>query len=181
MAKPTTKDFIDDLTKRNDVARSIYEKSSDKPAYDINFQYIAFADNVANFPPIDLNDAEAVKERTENYLLMCVQYCMSPSIPSYALALGTSAQGLEEIFADKRHNIEAQKEIAKGVSKIETVVVNKVIGGKINPVTAIFMLKNHFGYKDSSEISLRGSMVTARPDPKALEDKYKNIEDIVDE
>lgn len=178
MARVTTKDFIDDLTKQNDVARAIYEKSSEKPAYDTNFQYIAFADNIARFPEIDLNDAEAVEERTEAYLLMCVQYCMNPSIPSYALALGTSAQGLEAIFADSRHNREAQKAIAKGVSKIETVIVNRVVNGKINPVTAIFMLKNHFGYKDSSEISLRGLMVAARPDPKALENKYKAIAEI---
>jgi hypothetical protein len=31
---------------------------------------------------------------------------------------------------------------------------NLAQNGKINPVTAIFMMKNHFGYKDQQEINV---------------------------
>lgn len=172
-------DYVTNVVHQNEAATAAFEHCPEgRWIYDDNFRRIAFTNACASFPEIDLNDVDAVEDRTDKYLVVCLQFAETPSIPSYALALGTSAQGIEAIFADNRHNREAQRAIARGVSKIETVLVNKVVDGKMNPVTAIFMLKNHFGYKDQSEIALRGSMINAKPSPKALEDKYKAITEI---
>ena len=49
-----------------------------------------------------------------------------------------------------------------------------MLNGKINPVTGIFMLKNHFGYRDQSEVVLtpNANPLGNEPDTEALKQKY---------
>lgn len=55
-----------------------------------------------------------------------------------------------------------------------------MLNGKVNPVSGIFLGKNHFGYTDKQEVTLRpGQMEEAPPTPAELEEKYADI--IVDE
>ena len=55
-----------------------------------------------------------------------------------------------------------------------------MLNGKVNPVSGIFLGKNHFGYTDKQEFTLRpGAAEEAPVDPAALEDKYADV--IVDE
>lgn len=172
-------DYVENLVNQNEAARAIWEHSPDgRYPYDANFRYIAFANGLASLPPINLNNAEEIIQRNDQYLIVCTQFATIPSISSYSLALGTTSQGLENILNDSRHNIEAQKAIRKQISVIETIFVNKTVENKINPANAIFILKNQFGYKDQSEIALQSNAIAERSDPKALEMKYKAITEI---
>ena len=53
-------------------------------------------------------------------------------------------------------------------------MIEMMMEQRINPVTGIFLLKNHFGYKDQSEISFKGHIET---DKKSLQAKYRAVVD----
>ena len=44
--------------------------------------------------------------------------------------------------------------VKKAYEILETTMENYANAGKINPVMAIFMMKNHFGYQDKTEYVL---------------------------
>lgn len=55
-----------------------------------------------------------------------------------------------------------------------------MLNGKINPVTGIFLGKNHFGYADKQEVVLTpNSPLGDAKDTKELEERY--IESIVED
>jgi len=169
--KRRTPNLVYEMVAEDRQALSLYGNGD---GYVENAKYVVFAERCGSYAPVDLTDQEQVFDRTEQYLKLCVQFSMKPSIPSYALALGTTAMGLEQILLDKASNRDAVRCISRGLSMIETVLVNAVVDKKVNPVTAIFMLKNHFGYKDQTEISLRGS-VKHTVDAASLANKYQAV------
>jgi hypothetical protein len=75
---------------------------------------------------------------------------------------------------DKRNAGETRNAILKGISMVEAVMIEMMMEQRINPVTGIFLLKNHFGYKDQSEISFKGHIET---DQKTLQAKYRAVVD----
>lgn len=169
-----TPDMIRDMVAEDEQAYALYGNGA---GYVENAKYIVFAERCGSFGYCDLTDEVQIIDRTESYLKLCVQFRMLPSIPSYALALGTTAHAIESLLLDKTANKDAIKAVGRGISMIETIFVNGVVDKKVNPVTAVFMLKNHFGYKDQTEISLRGA-VSHTVDAVNLESKYQAVIDV---
>lgn len=144
-----------------------------------NAGYIAHSIKLAILPKIDKYSAEQVSERTMDYLQMCIDDGMKPNVTGYALALGTTRTGLEAMFRDRRMDSEAYSALDAGMSVIENVMVNLMLDQKINPVTAIFLLKNHFmgSYQDSSQVTFRSERIE-QVDTAALENKYRSVIDV---
>lgn len=138
-----------------------------------NDQYINHTLALAAFKPITL-DYESVGQRTLDYIKQCMSDVVRPNLTGYALALGTTPDGLNEWITDKRLTEETRGALMKGVSMIEATMIAMIMDQQINPVSAIFLLKNHFGYKDQAEISFKGHIETAS---KSLEAKYKAVVD----
>lgn len=138
-----------------------------------NDQYINHTLALAAFKPITL-DYESVGQRTLEYIKQCMRDVVRPNLTGYALSLGTTPDGLNEWITDKRLTEETRGALMKGVSMIEATMIAMIMDQQINPVSAIFLLKNHFGYKDQAEISFKGHIETAS---KSLEAKYKAVVD----
>jgi len=172
--KKSTPDMIRDMVAEDEQALALYGNGN---GYVENAKYVVFAERCSEMGYVDLEDEQAVYDRTERYMKLCVQFNMKPSMPSYALALGITVLDLENMLNDRRNNRAAIRAIGRGVSLVEAVLVNAVIDKKLNPVTAIFMLKNHFGYKDQTEIALRGN-VSHTVDKASLESKYQAVIDV---
>lgn len=139
-----------------------------------NTNYIVHTMRLSAMKPIDRRSAEQIQERTIEYMQACIDDCMKPNMVGYALALGTDRVGLQRMFTDRTINAGAYAEIDRGMTMIENIMIELMMDSKINPVTAIFLLKNHFSYKDASDVNIHAEQVE-RVNPTELEDKYASV------
>ena len=112
-----------------------------------------------DMPKVDLNDYEAVKQRLIEYFQIYGEADLKPTVAGMAMALGVDRRRLWEIktgalvggTAKQSLPPETLDLIKKAYEILETSMENYANAGKINPVMAIFMMKNHFGYQDKTE------------------------------
>ena len=115
-----------------------------------------------NMPAIDLHDPEAVQQRLIEYFQIYAEADLKPTVAGMGMALGLDRRRLWEIKSGalvggvgKQHLPEATLVLVKKAYEIlETSMEAYANAGKINPVMAIFMMKNHFGYQDKTEYVL---------------------------
>lgn len=130
-------------------------------------------------PNIDMHSEEEVRGRIDLYFDFMVECDTKPTVAGMAMALnGMSRQTLWAITHDApmggRGNYSTLPPsvtdiIKKGYKIMEMLWEDYMQNGKINPVTGIFLGKNHFGYQDKTEYVLT---------PKAHQDNDYNAEDI---
>lgn len=115
-----------------------------------------------SMPAIDLHDPEAVQQRLIEYFQIYAEADLKPTVAGMGMALGLDRRRLWEIKSGalvggvgKQHLPEATLGLIKKAYEIlETSMEAYANAGKINPVMAIFMMKNHFGYQDKTEYVL---------------------------
>ena len=139
-----------------------------------NARYIVHSVKLSTFSKIDRTNAEQVRNRTIEYLEACVDDGMKPNLTGYALALGTNRQGLQQMFLSRNTDHETLEALDNGIAMVENVMLELMLDQKINPVTAIFLLKNHFSYSDQTDIKIQAERVDT-VDEQALEDKYRTV------
>lgn len=112
-------------------------------------------------PEIDLNDADAVRDRLIEYFGLYAQADMKPTVVGMAIALnGHSRQWLWAVARDGAINgrgdtVRLRPEVSNVIKKAYFMMENQwetyMNSGKINPVSGIFLGKNNFGYQDKTE------------------------------
>jgi hypothetical protein len=115
-----------------------------------------------DMPKVDLHDPDAVKQRLGEYFQIYGEADLKPTVAGMAMALGVDRRRLWEIktgamvggVGKQNLPIETLDLIKKAYEILETSMENYAAAGKINPVMAIFMMKNHFGYQDKTEYVL---------------------------
>ena len=113
-----------------------------------------------NMPAIDLHDPVAVQERLCEYFQIYGDADMKPTVAGMGMALGLDRRRLWEIktgnYTSSTPKLPRETEdlIKKAYEILETSMEAYANAGKINPVMAIFMMKNHFGYQDKTEYVL---------------------------
>lgn len=113
-----------------------------------------------DMPKVDLTDSEAVKERLCEYFKIYGEADLKPTVAGMGMALGIDRRRLWEIktgnhtTSTPKLSKETEDLIKKAYEILETSMENYANAGKINPVMAIFMMKNHFGYQDKTEYVL---------------------------
>ena len=113
-------------------------------------------------PKIDLRDPEAVKQRIADYFQIYAEADMKPTVAGMAMALDMDRRRLWEIKTGTlvggttKQSLPAETldYIKKAYEILESSMESYANAGKINPVMAIFMMKNHFGYQDKTEYVL---------------------------
>ena len=113
-------------------------------------------------PKIDLHDPVAVRNRLSEYFQIYAEADMKPTVAGMAMALDLDRRRLWEIKVGapiggtgKQHlPSETLDYIKKAYEILESSMESYANAGKINPVMAIFMMKNHFGYQDKTEYVL---------------------------
>jgi hypothetical protein len=115
-----------------------------------------------DMPRVDLKDPEAVRQRLVEYFQIYGEADLKPTVAGMAMCLGVDRRRLWEIKTGAavggttmndlpRETLDLVK---KAYEILETTMENYANAGKINPVMAIFMMKNHFGYQDKTEYVL---------------------------
>lgn len=139
-----------------------------------NAKYTAHNLMLFKLKPLSLNDAEEVEERTETYFDICNQNDMKPSVAGYALALGIDRRTLWAYVSGTRVKPPAVVDVLKrAYALLNAQLEDYMQNGKVNPVTGIFLSKNHFAYQDKQEIEVSANQGDAES-PDQLAAKYAN-------
>lgn len=137
-----------------------------------NARYIRHNMMLYELEPISFQSAAEVKERTVAYFSICEQNDMKPSVAGYALALGISRQELWNIVSGRRVKPDGVVDALKRTYNVLNAQMEDYMqNGKVNPVTGIFLSKNHFGYQDKQEIEVAAKQ-DAESSPEQLAQKY---------
>ena len=125
-------------------------------------------------PKIDMNSVDQVEKRIDEYFDICAQEDMKPSVEGLAFALGISRQHLYEVRVGNRGKNKEVSDLLKRASEmLGMALVEYMQNGKINPIPALFLLKNNHGYADKQEVVITpAAPLGDATDTKALEDRY---------
>lgn len=128
-----------------------------------NTKFLTLNIELFNMERIDLHDEEAVAHRLEEYFQLYAKHDVKPTVAGMAMALGMNRRTLIAIVNDYATGGAGYKTalpegvaltIKKAHALLENLWENYSTNGKINPVTAIFLAKNNFGYQDKTEYVL---------------------------
>lgn len=147
-----------------------------------NNKYTNFALAIAALPTINLHKPEQVKQRVLDYFQLCADHDMKPQVIALSLALGIDRQRLWEIKTDNERQLpipaESKLYIKQAYVIMEMLLNDYLQNGKVNPVSAIFLAKNHFGYRDQQEYVLTpNNPLGSDVDSTTIAAKYDEIPD----
>lgn len=100
---------------------------------------------------VSLSDIPSVKQITLDYFKACEKAGTVPSMSGLSRALGHSRQSLYNCI-NRQSPAEAAKWFELCKDAISEVLEMCALGNNVNSITAIFLLKAQFGYKEGVEI-----------------------------
>lgn len=123
--------------------------------------------DIVALKPIDarLCSEENLQKRCFEYLEICLRNDMKPSLAGLALALNVSRQTLQNyITGASQIPKENEAVLRKFNAFLNALLEDYIQNGKMNPVSAIFIAKNNFGYKDAQEYIVNNATQEASPE-----------------
>lgn len=141
---------------------------------------IEMARDIMAWHKIDLTNPEKVAERIDAYFLLMEKYGSRPLIAPLALALGLERTKLIEISKNVDNlkiPSETRELITMAYRVLEGTWEYNFANGSYNPVTGIFLGKNHFGYTDQQDIVVAPKGIGVEQSKEEIEQKY--IESVV--
>lgn len=187
MTRKTTSDLSDeqvtDIVKQKQKRKRPDRTEALTPTYEpgVMSEMITNAMNLANMGPVDMYDPEQVERRVMDYLRYTIEHDMKPTVESMALAFNTNRtqlwkwkEGVESHLPERSRNA-----IKKGYSIMNQLLTQTMADGKINPVAAIFLLKNNHAYKDQTDVVVTPNNPYQAASDDELKGKY--LEDIPEE
>lgn len=153
--KSTNTQVAEQVVKKKQTRRPRPEQQPQLEPGD-NTKYINHSLRLADFERVNLKSPEAVNERIRTYFQICAEDDMKPSVVGLALCLGIERGYLWELRTGAKGNV---PEVADLLKKAVTILNNQMEdymqNGKINPVSGIFLMKNHYGYTDKQEVVVK--------------------------
>jgi len=145
---------------------------SDRKA--MNSTYLYHSAKIAELPRCNLLDASEINKRSLEYFQACSDDGIRPSLTGLALAMGTTVKGFQGLFSDRRMPEECINALGKAAAKVEDVTISLMLDTRVQPVTGLFILKNHFGYKDASDVNIN-TIRKGGETAQELAEKYKSV------
>lgn len=123
---------------------------------------------------IDLNDPIAIRNRIDDFLTYCIDRNMKPTVESMALAFGVDRLTLRRWKDGVARNLpeSCKAELKRGYDLMNDLLTQIMSDGKINPVSAIFLLKNNHAYRDQTEVVISPNTPYENSNPDDVRDKY---------
>ena len=124
-----------------------------------NARTVSIMKMLMTMPRVDLYspDAEdALREHCDKYLAICEEQDYRPGRENFAASLHIPVQTLTKYI----NNTKGGKPLAAGVQNLllemdtffNALTADGMLNGENNTIGSIFELKNHWGYKDQSEV-----------------------------
>ena len=127
-----------------------------------------------NLPKIDPQNTEQVAQRVDEYFKICAEEDMKPSVEGLAFALGIEREYLWKLRTGQQgKNTEVGNILKRACEYLNMALVEYMQNGKINPIPALFLLKNNHGYTDKQEVVVTpNNPLGDGAERSQLEDKY---------
>lgn len=166
------KQVVKEKRKRNRPDLANYGQEFIEPGD--NRKYIAFALEFMRLPKLNFDNIPAVQSRVDYYFTRCSQEDMKPGVAGLAHALGVDRRTLWEWKNGNRrgNNLELCEIIKQAYSLMEVMWEDYMQNGKISPPNGIFLGKNNFGYKDTSEVVVHATNPYGNDNPDDVRTKY---------
>lgn len=167
----TKADYLSKETSREETAARINEEKS------VVAKLIARALDLAQLKPIDLQDPDQVQSRIEDFFVTMANTDTKPTVAGLGMALnGMSRRTLYGIvYQDALKGTlpaETIRLIKAAYATMEELWEGYMQHGQINPVTGIFLGKNHYGYQDRSEVAVTHEKVETAPKLDKIAERY---------
>lgn len=124
-----------------------------------NRKIILHSIQLASIPPTDMDDPQAVTDTVFKYFEICAENDMKPSMADLAVALSLTRSKLNDYIngvLGKGNNAEQVRTVLKKAKTMMDGQMNSYMAnGKVNPVAGIFLMKNHFGYQNETEVTIK--------------------------
>ena len=143
-----------------------------------NTKFLTHDMKLYNLPKIDVNDINQVEQRIKEYFSICAEDDIKPSVSSFALSLGISRITLFTWLTGKYKTVKSQEclnALKTAYDLINSYYEHLMNTGKINPVAGIFLLKNNYGYQDTTTHVIQTSD-NADPTTEDITDKAGLLE-----
>lgn len=141
-----------------------------------NNKYTTFALEIMKFPKIDVCDPVQLRSRVIEYFQLCADHDMKPGVAAVGLAIGLDRRRLWEIRSGSSRNASIPQECKDIINNVydslEVLWEGYMTNGKINPVSGIFLGKNHFGYQDKQEYVVTPNTLSQDTPVDVIEAKY---------
>ena len=111
------------------------------------------------YNPVDMHDPVSIRKRLRQYLDLCLENEMKPSVPGLALAFGMSRMNMQRYLKgqirlpDECMQVFVQMDALLNANAEENLQENN-----INAIAGIFLLKNHHGYTDTTTVQVNPSV-----------------------
>lgn len=171
-------------TPADKVAKAIVKKEnrvrlrpdSDAAIDNDNRKYLRHSMRFFYLPTADFTDVDNVAERIKLYFDACDEDEMKPSLAGLCVALGISRQYYYKIREGQSPYDKPVVDLLKRTSDIlNAQMENYMQNGKINPVSGIFLMKNHYHYTDEQKVVVEPNQnLGDKIEQKALEEKYRD-------
>lgn len=143
-----------------------------------NAQYLRHALATLNMPPINIADEKQVEERIWWYFNHCGENDMKPTVKGLCNALGISRNTLRTWYNEEYRGATHSAIIKKAYDLLEELWEDYMLNGKINPVSGIFLGRNHWGYQDKIEMVVTPNQNQIDVvDATVIEQKYAELPD----
>lgn len=123
--------------------------------------------DLVSLPPINVKlvTPEVLQKRCFDYLSICMRNNMKPSLAGLALTLDVSRQTLIDYITGASQIPKDNEAVLRRFHAFLNALLEDYIqNGKMNPVSAIFIAKNNFGYKDAQEYIVNNATQEASPE-----------------
>ena len=140
-----------------------------------NTRYLRNALAIWDLPPIDISDEKQVEDRIKWYFQKCMEDDVKPGVVGLSNALGVTRDTLWDWTSGNTRAGTHSDVVKKAYGILEQMWEDYMQNGKINPVSGIFLGKNHFGYKDQTELKVATNGDEATIPQEQLEEKYRDL------
>lgn len=140
-----------------------------------NSRYIRYAMVSLDLPPIDISDITQCKARARDYFAFCIDNDRKPNIVGLCNWLGISRDTFHSWRQGECRGGTHSDFMKKCVDCIEEINLDLFTNGKINPAAGIFILKNHFGYRDVTDITIEPKQGITDENAAEIAGKYAQL------
>ena len=143
-----------------------------------NSRFLRHALTTLNMPPIDISDEKQVEARIKWYFNHCADNEMKPTVKGLCNAIGVSRNTLRTWYNEEYRGATHSAMIKKAYDLLEELWEDYMLNGKINPVSGIFLGRNHWGYQDKIDLVVTPNNGQLDPaDVTVIEQKYAELPD----
>ena len=142
-----------------------------------NSRFLRHALATLNMPPIDISDPKQVEDRITWYFLHCADNEMKPTVKGLCNAIGISRNTLRTWYNEEYRGSTHSPMIKKAYDLLEELWEDYMLNGKINPVSGIFLGRNHWGYQDKIDLVVTPNNTMEAKNPQEIEAKYAELPD----